>query len=219
MRWLIVVGLLAATVYAAMWVGYRMQWTWLAAIDQWSLRVAYDYGINRPCWVRFWDVLCTVLGPGGFRVVGVVVIVALVVRRNVRATLFVLTTIGLSGVVIALAKILADRPRPGGALVAAASTAFPSGHAVGVMAAVLALLTVSAGLFGPRVRAAAVFLGALVVVVVGVGRVVLNVHHPSDVIAGWALGYLWFLVWLLVIRPVSEASAADGTPEAPGISR
>lgn len=213
----LVLAAVAVTVYALMWLGYRMQWPWLDAIDQWALRVAYDYGINHPGWVRCWDVVCTVFGPAGFRLFGVVVIVVALRRRNVRAAVFVLTTIGLSGVVIQLAKNLADRPRPAGALAAAMSTAFPSGHAVAVMAAVLALLTLSAGLFGPRVRAATIVAGALVVAVVGVGRVVLTVHQPSDVIAGWALGYLWFLVWLVVIRPVSD-EAADGKPEAPGTS-
>ncbi|MGH9480074.1 MAG: phosphatase PAP2 family protein, partial [Terriglobales bacterium] len=36
---------------------------------------------------------------------------------------------------------------------------------------------------------------------VGFGRVALNVHHPSDVLGGWALGYLYFAVCAWVIRP------------------
>jgi len=53
------------------------------------------------------------------------------------------------------------------------------------------------------------------VLVIGVGRVVLNVHHPSDVLAGWAAGYLWFAASLLVLarKPVSSA---DETPIAHG---
>jgi len=30
---------------------------------------------------------------------------------------------------------------------------------------------------------------------IGIGRVVLNVHYPSDVLAGWALGYAYFVAW------------------------
>jgi membrane-associated phospholipid phosphatase len=132
----------------------------------------------------------------------------------------------LSGVVTQVAKDLADRPRPALALTAASSTSFPSGHALEVMAAVLALLTISAGVFGGRGRNLSIALGVLVVVVVGVGRVVVNVHNPTDVVAGWALGYLWFLCWLLVLRPLPLTAAAapdsapigaaaDETPQAP----
>jgi membrane-associated phospholipid phosphatase len=151
-----------------------------------------------------------------------------VLRRNLRVILFVLTTIGCSGVLTNVAKNLGDRPRPGSALTSAALTAFPSGHAVAVMAAVLVLLTVSSGALGRRGRPIAVVIGGFLVIAVGAARVVLNVHYPSDVVAGWALGYLWFLLWLFVIRPLPLAAAAtpeepvsaeavDGTPRVPGI--
>ena len=60
-----------------------------------------------------------------------------------------------------------------------------------------------------------------IVVAIGVGRVVLNVHHPSDVLAGWALGYAYFVACLLVVprrldRPIT---AADEIPAAPGTAR
>jgi membrane-associated phospholipid phosphatase len=55
----------------------------------------------------------------------------------------------------------------------------------------------------------------MLVLAVGFGRLALNVHYPSDVLAGWALGYLWYLGWLLVIRPAGlpRAAAQDNTPE------
>ena len=207
----------AVIVYALLWLAYALRWGWLQAVDDAVLQPLYDYGAKHPGWVQFWDVLCTVFSPAAFRLVGAAIVIVAVFRRNLRAILFVLTSIGMSGIVTQIAKGLADRPRPTTALAAASSSAFPSGHALGVMAAVLALLTISAGMFNRRGRAASIVFGAVVVVAVGVGRVVLNVHHPSDVLAGWVLGYLWFLACLLVIRPLPLAAAADETPQAPGI--
>ena len=48
------------------------------------------------------------------------------------------------------------------------------------------------------------------------GRVVLNVHHPSDVVAGWARGYAYFVGCLLLVERVS---AAAGTPAEPDTVR
>jgi membrane-associated phospholipid phosphatase len=51
------------------------------------------------------------------------------------------------------------------------------------------------------IRRLAVVVAAVSVLAVGVSRVALNVHYPSDVLAGWSLGYLYFLLCLLVFRP------------------
>jgi membrane-associated phospholipid phosphatase len=223
-------AVIAVAVYALTWVGHRSHWNWVQAADSAVLRPLHDYGLRHPGWVRFWDVLCTVLGPSGFRAVGVAVVVIAVLLRNVRVVLFLVATIGLSGFVTQAAKALAHRPRPSGALVHTGFSSFPSGHALEVMAAVLALLAVSTGVFRRSVRLMTIVAGVLIVIAVGFGRVALNVHYPTDVAAGWALGYLWFFVWLLLIRPSPlsarapphphlTAGAADEKREAPDIAR
>lgn len=50
-------------------------------------------------------------------------------------------------------------------------------------------------------RRAAVAAVAVALPAVGLSRVALNVHYPSDVLAGWSLGYLYFLVCLWGFRP------------------
>ena len=203
-------------VYAAMWIGYRQDWAWLTAVDSWFLDGIQPVGADHPAWVITWNVICTVLGPTGFRIVGVCVIIWLLARRNLRPALFLVLTVELSGLVTEVAKRLADRPRPETAMVHAYGTSFPSGHALAVMAGVLAFLTILLPAVANRRRLALIVAGAAIVVIVGAGRVILNVHHPSDVIAGWALGYLWFLACLTMLRPLPMITAPAGTPAAPG---
>jgi undecaprenyl-diphosphatase len=104
-------------------------------------------------------------------------------------------------------------------MVAASSTSFPSGHAVGVMASVLAFAVVLAPYVRADLRRVLGVAGVMVVVAVGVGRVALNVHHASDVVAGWALGYLWFLACLPVLRAMERPRAAAETPADRGSER
>ncbi len=217
-RWLIGSALAATAGYALLWIGYAQQWRWLSDLDNALLEGFYRYGDARPGWVLGWHVFCTVLGPMAFRLVTLVVIVVALVRRNVRIAMFLLITVELSGLITEAAKRAADRPRPDTALVHAMGSAFPSGHALGVMVAVLALLTVIRPVVRGPLRAWLVALGVVIVVAIGWGRVVLNVHHPSDVLAGWLLGYAYFAVCLAMVSPTRPITEPDEIPEAPGIA-
>lgn len=193
--------LAALVVYPALWVGYRQGWGWLAGIDSSALSASHHVGIKHPDWVRFWDGVCTVFAPVTFRVVGAVVMLVALAMRRLRVVLFLAISVELCEFLTRIAKGLADRPRPVTALVGAASSSFPSGHALGVMIGVLALLTVLLPLLNRPARAVAVAVGALIVLAVGAGRVILNVHHPSDVLAGWALGYAYVSGCRWLVRP------------------
>jgi len=217
--WLVCSAVVAVAVYALMWIGYALQWNWLATIDSSALDVLYRYGVAHPGWVTAWNAFCTVLGPTAFRLLALVVIIAALVRRNLRVALFLVISVELSGLVIEIAKQAANRSRPSTALVTAPSSAFPSGHALGVMVGVLALLTVVLPVLRRPLRTWLIALGAVVVVLIGIGRVVLNVHHPSDVLAGWVLGYAYFVACLLMVPPSRPVTVADETPAAPGIAR
>jgi membrane-associated phospholipid phosphatase len=204
----------AAVVYATMWIGWSQSWPWLNALDNWLLAGLDAVGQAHPLWVTCWNVFCTVFGPTVLRIVTVVPIIWLLLRRYLHSALFLVLCVELTGLVTEAAKHLANRPRPGTAMVSAYGTAFPSGHAVGVTAAVLGLLAVTSVFLAPRWRTVATVLGAVLVVAIGAGRVVLNVHHPSDVLAGWALGYLWYLACLAITRPTR--SRASPTPRSRG---
>ncbi|BBX40520.1 membrane protein [Mycobacterium simiae] len=195
------VAALAVAVYAAMWAGFRAQWGWLHGFDWWLLNAAHDVGVKHPVWVRVWAGISFWLGPDPLRLLDAAVAVLAFVRRNVRAGVLLVVCGPLNGLVTLAAKTLADRPRPSTMLVVVPQSSFPSGHAMETMAAVLALLAVVLPALHRATGAVAISVSALVLLLVGVARVALNVHHPSDVLAGWCLGYLYALLCLIVIRP------------------
>jgi hypothetical protein len=75
-------------------------------------------------------------------VLGAVVIVVALAKRNLRAALYLVVSVEFSGFVTRVAKDLAGRPRPATQLVAESSSSFPSGHALAVMVGVLVVVAV-----------------------------------------------------------------------------
>jgi undecaprenyl-diphosphatase len=75
------------------------------------------------------------------------------------------------------------------------SLAFPSGHSASSMTAFVAAALLAAA---PRYRRAAVAFALVLSLVVGLTRIFLGVHWPSDVIGGWAFGLLAVAVALIV---------------------
>lgn len=214
--------LAAAALYALLWVGWVREWSWLTRADDAALNLFAEVADGRRWWVTGWDVFCTVISPTVLRVLALTLIIRELARRNFATAWFLVLSVELSAVVTEGAKALADRPRPVTQMVSAHSTSFPSGHALGVLVIVFALLIVYGRYAPPRWRDALVWLGVGVVVAIGLGRVALNVHHPSDVLAGWALGYLYLALclWLCPPREGRRAagapvSSASGTPAAP----
>ena len=104
-------------------------------------------------------------------------------------------------------KALVGRERPElDPLYDVASKAWPSGHATASAATFGAL-----GYFFLRVlprpwSVLGLVACALVVVAVGVTRVYLGVHWPTDVIGGWALGLAWVVVVVVATRPLDAGS-------------
>lgn len=202
------IAALAATVYAVMWVGYGQHWNWLYRMDWWLLTAARDVALKHPLWLRFWEGVSYALGPVPMSALGIAMTVFALVMRNLRAALVLVFACGpLNEFATAAAKALVNRPRPATMLVAAPSTSFPSGHALEAMAALLAVLCFFFPMLNRMIRGIAVAVVAVALLTVGISRVALNVHYPSDVLAGWSLGYLYFLLCLLIFRPSIKRSA------------
>jgi undecaprenyl-diphosphatase len=120
------------------------------------------------------------------------------------------TTGGL--VVSTLLKAAFERPRPTIVphLSMVYASSFPSGHSM-LSATVYLTLGALLGRFVEPFRLKAYFLIAalLLTFLVGVSRVYMGVHYPTDVLAGWAAGLAWALVCWLVARYLQHRGAIE----------
>jgi membrane-associated phospholipid phosphatase len=120
-------------------------------------------------------------------------------RRRREAVFSMLATAG-SALLNVLAKHVFQRQRPAlwESIAPESTFSFPSGHAMGSMtlAAVLVLLAWPTRWRWPVAVAALAF-----TLVVGISRLYLGVHWPSDVLGGWAAGLAWVSgVYLVLFR-------------------
>lgn len=177
--------------------GLCVNWlTWDLQVQQWM--AAH--------WPTAWMplvVACTQLGHLTLMAaIGVVVLLGLLWRRA--WLLAGAWTLGVAGVGlwVRLIKTTVERARPDAPWVLEQGFSFPSGHSAGTLVTYGLLAWMLCLVWRRERRSAAVpvVVGtALVVLGVGASRVLLGVHHASDVLAGWLLGLAWgsAVLWAL----------------------
>src|SRR5690606_30000981 len=112
----------------------------------------------------------------------------------------------------ALLKVFYDRPRPDLVqhLVEVTSMSFPSGHSLLAASVYPTLGAVVAQLSRRRRVKFYVMAAALtLMVLIGVSRVYLGVHYPTDVLAGWVVGLGWALVCHLITSKLQRRGAIE----------
>jgi undecaprenyl-diphosphatase len=132
-------------------------------------------------------------------------------KRRFRAAVLLLVVTISGRLLVEFQKVQLGRIRPqeNTHLVDVHSLSFPSAHAANsaMVYLSLALLLTSAW---PR-RAVALWAAAWLAILIGTSRIVLGVHWPSDVIAGWAFG----LFWTILLLRLAGHDLSDGTPRPP----
>jgi undecaprenyl-diphosphatase len=188
------------------------------AFDEWlliALRTPGDLADPiGPMWVEEMMRDFTALGSTGVLTLVVLVIAGfLAMTEKMHAALFVLVSVGSGTLLSQGMKWVFSRPRPDlvphGAEVYTAS--FPSGHSM--MSAVV-YLTLGALLARTQsdlaVKVYVLVVAVVLTVLVGISRVYLGVHWPTDVLAGWSLGGVWALLCWLVMAWMQAQGQVEG---------
>ena len=121
-------------------------------------------------------------------------------RRFRLAVLLILSAVGAT-VASTTLKWIIDRSRPDvmDQVVPTFTASFPSGHALLTAAIVMPLAALIARTVPDLARRRVINGAALILVIaVGLSRIALGVHWPSDVLAGWCFGVAWAAATLLL---------------------
>jgi undecaprenyl-diphosphatase len=181
-------------------------------IDEWvvlSMRDPVDKADPLgPRW--FEEMMRDITALGGYAILTPLTISVAVYEwiRNRRRTAMLVIVATVGGILLStVLKSAFDRPRPDlvphGSYVLTKS--FPSGHAMMAATTYLTLGAIMAQ--AEKLRSLKIFflsLGVLLTVLVGISRLYLGVHWPTDVLAGWAAGATWALLCWSAARAIDN---------------
>ncbi len=154
-----------------------------------------------PAWLEV--VMRDITALGGVLILGLLTIAAcgyLWLSQRHKLAIFVAISIPTGSLVNSLLKGFFERPRPNIVPHAtdAALSSFPSGHAMMSTVVFLtlgALLSLSTN--DNRIKIYILCWSMLLTILVGISRLYLGVHWPTDILAGWLAGAVWALLCLL----------------------
>ena len=166
-----------------------------------------------PVWLRFAALDVTALGGATVLGLGVLATTGFLLLQGLRRTaLFVLVaSVGVWFLNSELKEFF-GRPRPSIVphLSGVLSLSFPSGHAMNSAAVYLTIGALLMRITDRRaLKVYSMGVAMLLVFLIGVSRLYLGVHYPTDVLAGWVIGMSWAVLCWLVERWIEHRSGLD----------
>jgi YegS/Rv2252/BmrU family lipid kinase len=151
----------------------------------------------------------------GMAVLTLLLAVPLWIRKHHRAAIYTVLVMVSDSLVYNALKAVYGRGRPvwQDPIDLLTSKSFPSGHSASTagyagVALVLSTMLVRRG----NLRRAVYVVAVLFPLVVGLDRVLLGRHYPTDVIGGWLIGAIMTLLWLAVYSPLPRSHAVSAEP-------
>lgn len=186
------------------------------AFDQWALKSLRQAGNPDepigPPWMA--EVGRDLTALGGVAVLALFTLIVagyLWLDGKHRAMWFLLLAVGGGALVSQGLKSFFDRPRPDLVkhLTDVYTASFPSGHAMLSAVVYLTLGAMLVPLVSRRLKVYVLGVALLLTFLVGVSRVYMGVHYPTDVLAGWAAGLVWATLSQLVLRQLQRRGEAE----------
>ena len=178
------------------------------AFDRWVLLALRNPGDPAdpigPAWLEIVYRDITSLGGAAVLTLMTAIVVGfLIVDKKRSAALFVLASVAGGTLLSTILKLAFARPRPDVVphLVAVSSASFPSGHAMLSAVVYLTLGALLSRVEGPlRLKVYILSVAIVLTLLIGISRIYLGVHWPTDVLAGWCAGAAWAtLCWRIAL--------------------
>jgi undecaprenyl-diphosphatase len=175
-----------------------------------SLRHSDDAAKPRgPEWLE--GVMRDITALGGSTVITLLTLILLgflTLQKEYRSAVLIATAYTGGFILVVVLKFIIARERPDIVphLIIENTPSFPSGHST--MSAVI-YLSLAASLAHTQTKTKArlyiIFVALVFTLLIGVSRIYLGVHYPSDVLAGWLIGlawasFCWFVAYVLTGR-------------------
>ena len=195
-------------------VAVELRWDWLVALDDRG-RSARTWAVDdrglRDVLLVVEDVFATI----GMTVFSCLLVAALWAKNHRRAAIFAGGVMLVTSLLTTVLKLSLGRSRPEWQALddLLDSRSFPSGHASSAAAYAGVVIVLSLMLVRREAVRRVLATGAvLLAVVIGLDRVLLGRHYPSDVVAGALLGAAVVLLALAVYSPLPRSHAAGSEP-------
>jgi undecaprenyl-diphosphatase len=133
----------------------------------------------------------------GIAIVALITLILLwLMKRDYAGMVILLLSVGVGNEINKWVKDLVGRERPVTAELAE-SLSFPSGHAmVGFILYVVASYLLINHIHSVKLKWGIGILSLFIILLIGLSRIVLQDHFPTDVLGGFSMGLIWSLLWI-----------------------